>query len=554
MSTFSRANTYIIRATFFVSLMILLCVGSVTHAASGFNPKDSYAGRAVYAVGNEVYYVQDGTTPKKIQITSATAISGIGAFEQFAIIATQGGSDAIYKYWYGTGVLEQVGSFSDMGPLEDAEPPDFVQIFNENWIYYNLQPTAYDEQGNNVGTRGTYQKLYNLKTKQGYGTNEVINRNFSGSSSADIEAQQAEADKKEFAFQRLSVDEKINVGNIYAFDPAPVSGQNVFMVAHGGYGEKNTHYTEYRLLDLATMKVKKTGYQSNIDDTIHVFPAKNVDTYALGSRVLPGTEYEVFYRVNIFDPTSTKEIFRKKLNGTTLVLAYDGDAIVWDDGTTVSLYEAKSDITCRMPSSKIVHKEFGRISQGYFFNLEGVTPHFVNVSCDQTKKDVPVQTTTSPIVTPIISPVDLTDGSLIKSTTLPAVYYQAKDGKRYVFSDREVFGSWYKDFSSMKTITPEAMANITIGGNVTYRPGTRMVKISSDPRVYAVDAHGTLRWIANETVARGLYGASWAKEIRVIPDFLFINYTVGAPISTVSDFSPGAAIRAATSINVDKSL
>ena len=98
------------------------------------------------------------------------------------------------------------------------------------------------------------------------------------------------------------------------------------------------------------------------------------------------------------------------------------------------------------------------------------------------------------------------------------------------------------------------MANITIGGNVTYRPGTRMVKISSDPRVYAVDAHGTLRWIANETVARGLYGPSWAKEIRVIPDYLFINYTVGAPFSTISDFSPSVVTRSATSINVDKSL
>jgi len=122
-------------------------------------------------------------------------------------------------------------------------------------------------------------------------------------------------------------------------------------------------------------------------------------------------------------------------------------------------------------------------------------------------------------------------GSLIRTPQFPAVYYCGSDGKRYVFTDSKTYATWYKDFSSVQTITPEDMANIPIGGNVTYRPGVKLVKIQTDAKVYAVDHHGTLRWVTTSTIAAHLYGASWAKSVDDIPDVFFTNYQLGKPIT-----------------------
>ncbi len=123
-----------------------------------------------------------------------------------------------------------------------------------------------------------------------------------------------------------------------------------------------------------------------------------------------------------------------------------------------------------------------------------------------------------------------TANTLIKSMSLPDVYYCGADGKRYVFVNDKVFFSWYEDFASISSITDSQMAAIPLGGSVTYRPGKRMVKIQSDPRVYAVARGGVLRWIPTENEARNLFGDGWNKLIDDIPDSFFVNYRVGEPL------------------------
>ena len=135
-----------------------------------------------------------------------------------------------------------------------------------------------------------------------------------------------------------------------------------------------------------------------------------------------------------------------------------------------------------------------------------------------------------------------------------AVYYYAQNGKRYVFPNSKTYFTWYSDFSSVKTITAEELSAIQIGGNVTYKPGVRLVKITTDPRTYAVGAGGILRWIKSEEAAQTLYGATWNKQVDDIPDAYFINYGVGNAINSATDFSPSGEITKAVSINADKSL
>lgn len=122
-------------------------------------------------------------------------------------------------------------------------------------------------------------------------------------------------------------------------------------------------------------------------------------------------------------------------------------------------------------------------------------------------------------------------GDLLKASG-PAVYYYAADGKRYVFPNEKTYFSWYVDFSSVKTISDSELASISIGGNVTVRPGTKLVKIQTDPKVYAVTKCGVLHWVESETVAKSLYGDAWATRVIDVPDAFFVNYTIGSSIPT----------------------
>lgn len=146
-----------------------------------------------------------------------------------------------------------------------------------------------------------------------------------------------------------------------------------------------------------------------------------------------------------------------------------------------------------------------------------------------------------------------TSGSLIKASGA-AVYYMGGDGKRYVFPDQKTYLTWYSDFSSVITISDAELASIQIGGNVTARPGVKLVKITTDPKVYAVGANGSLHWITTEAIAVALYGANWASMVNDVPDAFFVNYTVGSEITDASQYSPSAETAAATSINVDKGI
>lgn len=115
-----------------------------------------------------------------------------------------------------------------------------------------------------------------------------------------------------------------------------------------------------------------------------------------------------------------------------------------------------------------------------------------------------------------------------------AVYAIGGDGKRHAFPSLAVYRSWYADFSDVALIDPENLASYPLGGNVTVRPGTYLVKLMTDPKVYAVEPGAILRPIASEAVAQELYGAQWAKRVIDIPDTFFRNYVVGTELTDAS--------------------
>ena len=151
----------------------------------------------------------------------------------------------------------------------------------------------------------------------------------------------------------------------------------------------------------------------------------------------------------------------------------------------------------------------------------------------------------------------LSSGDLIRGTSFSAVYYYGADGFRYVFPNSKTYSTWYANFDTVKMLSDADLGTIQIGGNVTYKPGSRMVKINSDPKTYAVDDNGSLRWVTSEAVAVAMYGSAWNTMIDDVPDAFFGNYQGGADIETTEDaqnFNAQFLGHTDNTINNDKNL
>jgi hypothetical protein len=127
------------------------------------------------------------------------------------------------------------------------------------------------------------------------------------------------------------------------------------------------------------------------------------------------------------------------------------------------------------------------------------------------------------------------------------VYYVGADGRRHAFPNPRVYFSWFSDYANVRIVGSRQLANIPLGANLTYRPGTRLVKFLTDPRVYAVDTQRRLRWIASERAAYDHYGEAWNRNVDDISDAFYMDYRFdAAPVNTRYDFDPARARSAAT--------
>ncbi len=134
--------------------------------------------------------------------------------------------------------------------------------------------------------------------------------------------------------------------------------------------------------------------------------------------------------------------------------------------------------------------------------------------------------------------VKLPDDGKLSTQEDTAVYYVGSDGKRHAFPNEKVYYTWYANFDSVKVITALKLASIPLGANVTYKPGEKMVKFTTDNKVYAVAKGGVLRWVVSENAAVELYGANWSKKIDDISDAFYVNYKFGNNASGLTDFNP----------------
>lgn len=143
-------------------------------------------------------------------------------------------------------------------------------------------------------------------------------------------------------------------------------------------------------------------------------------------------------------------------------------------------------------------------------------------------------TTSAPPSTVTVQPLPV--AGLIRGVSTRAVYL-FHNGKRWAFPSERLFRSWYVNFNAVIVVSDADLATVPLAGNVTYRPGIRLVKLQTDNRVFAVGRYGVLRHLASELAARELYGDAWATLVDDILDINFGNYLEGAPVLSSSDFS-----------------
>lgn len=164
-----------------------------------------------------------------------------------------------------------------------------------------------------------------------------------------------------------------------------------------------------------------------------------------------------------------------------------------------------------------------------------------------------VQTDGTPVLRP--EPPKLA-GSVLVVAGVKTKFYLAHNGKRYVFPDEtKTFETWYPAGTKAPIVTlkRDELEKYPLGGNVWYRPGTRLIRISTDDRLFAVAHGGVLRPI-NPSNAAAIFGPQWKSFVDMLQDYYFTNYTIGEQISSLADYSPEAERGRSLTIEQDKGI
>ncbi|MBI4435146.1 hypothetical protein HY630_00595 [Candidatus Uhrbacteria bacterium] len=129
------------------------------------------------------------------------------------------------------------------------------------------------------------------------------------------------------------------------------------------------------------------------------------------------------------------------------------------------------------------------------------------------------------------------------------VYFLDNEGYRHAFPNEKVYFTWYADYTDLHLVSSETMSSFSLGRNITYHPGTKLVKYQTVRTVYAVERYSVLRPIASEATAIDLYGENWNQQIDDISEAFYANYSYGEIIDEESDFYVAAQTASVDSIN-----
>lgn len=130
----------------------------------------------------------------------------------------------------------------------------------------------------------------------------------------------------------------------------------------------------------------------------------------------------------------------------------------------------------------------------------------------------------------------LPPGTLFKFQGTGTVYFVASDAKAYTFPDEATFYSWFPSFSKVKVMDRKDVANTTVKTIISVKPGARIVKFGTDPKLYAVSRGARLRWIQTEQLLSDLFSSDWRNYFITLPASRLSDYAIGEAISKASSY------------------
>jgi len=223
-----------------------------------------------------------------------------------------------------------------------------------------------------------------------------------------------------------------------------------------------------------------------------------------------------------FEDTSTNE--------TGFVL-YGPEGAIWDSGPDIVTDLAYIDETGLQPNTLYADRYVTAYSG------EGESAPSNTASCT-TLADGEVMP--SPEMPELPAAIEV--GDIIKGINSNELYLVSSAGQKRLFPTETIYNSWFTDYSAVKEVSTDTLSQIPLGPNMILRPGTWLMKITSDPKVYAVEPNGIIRWIETEAIALSLYGTAWNQRIIDMPDTYFVDYVTGSSIAT-SQYATGTLLQ-----------
>lgn len=117
----------------------------------------------------------------------------------------------------------------------------------------------------------------------------------------------------------------------------------------------------------------------------------------------------------------------------------------------------------------------------------------------------------------------------------PSLFYIGAEEKKYAFIEKfdegynfDVHATWFADRSEVLPVSREVLEPLVVGGYVPLRRGIKLVRQAAQPQIYVVEEGGVLREIA-EPLLQELYGQAWSDHLVTMPDWVFMQYTLGRP-------------------------
>lgn len=144
----------------------------------------------------------------------------------------------------------------------------------------------------------------------------------------------------------------------------------------------------------------------------------------------------------------------------------------------------------------------------------------------------------------LISSSIIVKNELVKTAYSTAVYYIDSGSVRHLFSNEDVFWSWYngewKD-QNIRIVSQGVFDSYFTGANVTMRPGTKLMKFQNSNRIYAIVDDNTLNHISEEVILR-LYGDDYSSRLITMQNSFESGYLRGKDL-TGDVYPNGSLIR-----------